>query len=83
MENVIKVMIELGKLYDELDNKPGIEDQRTVYQTAKLYLEFMGVSVNELRNAILEDTYINMFDDINYIIGLLTYMEYKQKKLGK
>ena len=84
MEKNIIFMTELGLLYDKEVQKPNNkENERIIYYAAKLFLDSKGIKVSELKSAMYAQEYTHKYENMSYLIGLLAYMEWKEKQTTK
>lgn len=84
MEKVLSFMIELGLLYDKEVQKPNNkENERIIYDAAKLFLDSKGIKVSELKSAMYTQEHTHKYENMSDLIGLLTYMEWKEKQNTK
>ena len=81
MEKILSFMIELGLLYDEEVQKPNNkENERAIYDTAKLFLLSKGINITHFKSIIFTKEYIDKYENIYDLMGLLTYMEWQEKQ---
>lgn len=74
----IKFFIQLGKLFDRAEQESDIENEKHIYEVARLYLEENNLSLNELKNIVENNDVQQKYKDIDNTTLLLTYMTWKE-----
>lgn len=79
MEEILNFMIQLGKLFSNVVQKPGVVDQKAIALTAKLFLKDKKISLAQIKDVISQKEYIDRFENLNDILELLVYLEWQEK----